>query len=151
MNIVRELRKKRGIQQKELALEIGVSNAAVSDWENGKKDPTGERLHKLADYFGVDEQFILGYGQKNPNYFIPENPRIIGKSETEQIVQYVLDKLGTIQPAEDDIPKTSEARILAKRVDRLPEEKRKQALALYSIVFENHSEDFEKGTNDDDT
>lgn len=148
MNIVRELRKKKGIQQKELALEIGVSNAAVSDWENGKKDPTGERLRKLSEYFGVDQQFILGYGQKNPTYFIPENPRIIGKSETEQIVQYVLDKLGTVQASDDDIPKTYEARLLAKGADKLPKEQREQLLAMARVMFEKA---FEKGTENDDT
>ena len=60
MNIVKELRKKAGIQQKELAIEIGVSNPTVSEWENGKKDPSGERLKRLSEYFGVDELVILG-------------------------------------------------------------------------------------------
>jgi transcriptional regulator with XRE-family HTH domain len=60
MNIVKELRKKKGIQQKELAIELGVSNATVSDWERGKKDPSGDRLKKLAEYFAVDELVILG-------------------------------------------------------------------------------------------
>ena len=60
MNIVKELRKKKGIQQKELALSVGVSRPTVSDWESGKKDPSGERLKKLAEYFEVDELTILG-------------------------------------------------------------------------------------------
>ena len=60
MNIVKELRKKAGIQQKELAIAIGVSNPTVSEWENGKKDPSGERLKKLANFFQVDELVILG-------------------------------------------------------------------------------------------
>ena len=60
MNIVKELRKKAGIQQKELALIIGVSRPTVSEWESNKKDPSGERLKKLAQYFGVDELVILG-------------------------------------------------------------------------------------------
>ena len=62
MNIIRELRKKAGIQQKELALEIGVSIPTVSEWENGKKDPSGDRLKRLSEYFGVDELVILGRG-----------------------------------------------------------------------------------------
>lgn len=62
MNIVKELRKQKGIQQKELALEIGVSRPTVSDWESGKKDPSGERLKKLAQFFDVDELTILGKG-----------------------------------------------------------------------------------------
>ena len=62
MNIVKELRRKKGIQQKELALSIGVSRPIVSEWESGKKDPSGERLRKLAEYFEVDELVILGKG-----------------------------------------------------------------------------------------
>ena len=62
MNIVKELRRKAGIQQKELAIEIGVSIPTISDWERNKKDPSGERLKRLAEYFNVDELVILGRG-----------------------------------------------------------------------------------------
>ena len=62
MNIVKELRKKKGIQQKELAIEIGVTQPTVSEWESGKKDPSGDRLKALAAYFDVDELVILGKG-----------------------------------------------------------------------------------------
>ena len=62
MNIVKELRKKKGIQQKELAIAIGISQPTVSEWESGKKDPSGDRLRKLSQYFEVDELMILGLG-----------------------------------------------------------------------------------------
>ena len=39
MNIVKELRKKKGIQQKELALAVGVAQPTVSEWELNKKEP----------------------------------------------------------------------------------------------------------------
>ena len=144
MNIVRELRIKKGIQQKELALELGISNAAVSNWEKGKSDPSGDRLKKLAEIFNVDEGFILGYGSDNPSLFVPENPKTSGRSETEQIVQYVLDKLGTVQQ-ESDIPKTSEARLLAKGTDKLPKEQREQLLAMARLMFTKAFE--EKGAD----
>lgn len=60
MNIVKALRKKAGLQQKELAYMVDVSRPTVSEWENNKKDPSGERLKKLAQVFGVDELVILG-------------------------------------------------------------------------------------------
>ncbi len=60
MNIVKALRKKAGMQQKELAYMVDVSRPTVSEWENNKKDPSGERLKKLAKVFGVDELVILG-------------------------------------------------------------------------------------------
>jgi len=61
MNRVRELRIRAGLQQKELAILAGVSHPTVSDWENGKKNPSGERLKKLSQIFGVDNTTILGY------------------------------------------------------------------------------------------
>lgn len=65
MNIIRELRKKRGIQQKELSIALNVSQPTVSDWEKHKKEPSGENVKKLADFFGVDELVVLGKGISN--------------------------------------------------------------------------------------
>ena len=141
MNMVRELRIKKGIQAKQLALDIGVSNATVSDWEHGRKNPTGERLKKLADYFGVDEGFILGYGMEKPNLFVPENPAISGKTETEQIIERLLDKLG-------QMPKTTEAKAVSYGMDTLPKEQRELILNMVTAMYPNT---FTKGNNDDDT
>lgn len=142
MNIVRELRKKKGIQQKELAIAIGVSCPTVSAWESNKKDPSGERLKKLAEFFQVDELVILGRG--DPALFVPENPSVRGMSETEQIIERLIQQL-------DNQPRTPEARILAKGVDRLPPEQREQALSVFRAVFANHADYFEKGKDQDDT
>lgn len=133
MNIVRELRTKKGIQQKELALELGISSAAVSNWEKGKSDPSGERLKKLAEYFKVDEGFILGYGAENPNLFVPENPQVSGVSETEQIIRHVLEKL-------DVFPKTAESRIISEGVDRMPPEDREKALNILKAAYADYFE-----------
>lgn len=115
MNIVKELRKRKGIQQKELAIEIGVSRPIVSEWESGKKDPSGERLQKLAEYFGVDPLWVLGIGVLPSKEKAPE------------------------------IPKTVEARLLAKGVDTMPEETRKALMdmmvGLYPGVFKKGEED----------
>lgn len=61
MNIVKELRERAGMQQKELALLVGVARPTVSEWEHGKKDPSGDRLRKLAEIFHTDAGVILGY------------------------------------------------------------------------------------------
>lgn len=60
MNIVRELRESRGMQQKEFAMKIGVSQPTVSEWEHGKKDPSGDRLVKIAELFGITTLEVLG-------------------------------------------------------------------------------------------
>ncbi len=144
MNIVRELRKKKGVQQKELALIIGVAQPTISEWEANKKDPSGERLKKLAEYFGVDELTILGRGIVDLNkteLFVPIDPKICGMSETEQITQYVLNGL-------EGKPKTPEARLLAKGVDTMPQEQRQ---AILNLVMSLRPDAFMKGTEEDDT
>ena len=57
---VRELREAKGIQQKELAIDLGVSQPTVSDWESGRKVPSAKSTAKLADYFGVSDDYLLG-------------------------------------------------------------------------------------------
>jgi len=60
VNRTRELRQRAGMQQKEVAVAIGVSRPTVSEWEHQKKDPSGDRLLKLADLFGVSTGVVLG-------------------------------------------------------------------------------------------
>lgn len=60
MNAVKELLEQTGMQQKELALAAGVSQPTVSEWVNKKKDPSGERLNKVADFFGVGWKVVKG-------------------------------------------------------------------------------------------
>ena len=149
MNNIRELRRRKGIQQKELAIEIGVANATVSDWEHGRKNPSGERLRKLADFFETDEATILGENLLNP--IIPPDPKYESMSETEKIVQYVLDKLGAAPVGDVIHAKTEEAKILARGIDKLPKEQREQALNVVRAMFAQYSDYFEKGSQEDET
>ena len=61
LNAVKELRERAGMQQKELAILVGVARPTVSEWEHQKKDPSGDRLKKLSEIFSVDPGIILGY------------------------------------------------------------------------------------------
>lgn len=52
------LRKKEGISQGNLEKELGFSNGSISKWKASTPKP--ERLQKLADYFGVSVDFLIG-------------------------------------------------------------------------------------------
>lgn len=54
---LRILRKEKNISQQKLAMLVGVSQQCISEWENGKIEPTLSYLWKLADIFeiSVDE------------------------------------------------------------------------------------------------
>ena len=61
MNRIKELCFQRNIEQKELAILIGVTQPTVSDWFNNKKNPKGKNLAKLAEVLGVSRSVIMGY------------------------------------------------------------------------------------------
>ena len=61
---IKQLRKKKGISQSELAEVIGVKNNTVSTWERGTRKPDFEALNLLSDYFEVFFEYILGSSDK---------------------------------------------------------------------------------------
>lgn len=60
MNRLKELRKNRGVTQTEIAGFIGISQNSYSYWENGKVKIDNASIVKLADYFNVSVDFLLG-------------------------------------------------------------------------------------------
>lgn len=57
---LKELRTEKNIGQNALAKVLGLSNASVSYWETGKQTPSAEAVFKLAQFFNVSADFLLG-------------------------------------------------------------------------------------------
>lgn len=67
-NRIYELRKEKGLSQKELGALIGVSNKAVSKWETGASAPKTETIINLAAVLGVTaEELLCGKQQEFEN------------------------------------------------------------------------------------
>lgn len=60
MNRIKEIRLSRNIKQIELAKELKIAQGTLSTWETGKYEPDNESLKKLADYFNVSVDYLLG-------------------------------------------------------------------------------------------
>lgn len=60
MTRIRQLRDSRGLTQKALAIDLKVSQATISAWENGTKAMSNRSASKFADYFGVSIDYLLG-------------------------------------------------------------------------------------------
>lgn len=56
---IKKLREKYNLSQKELGEIAGVSDKAVSTWENGLKEPRMGAIQKMADHFGVLKSDII--------------------------------------------------------------------------------------------
>ncbi|MCL2370283.1 MAG: helix-turn-helix transcriptional regulator [Firmicutes bacterium] len=57
---LKQIRTERGIGQVEIAKAIGVSKSVVSFWETGKCEPTLTPIIKLANFFDIDIDYLVG-------------------------------------------------------------------------------------------
>lgn len=79
-DILKQLRLAKNKTQAQLASEIGVGRTGYTKIENGTQDADTETISKLADYFGVTVDYLLGREDitKLSNYIGPvvENKKI---------------------------------------------------------------------------
>lgn len=69
---LKQLRKQKGITQAHLAEELGITQQAVGKWETGRSSPDPDVLLKLAVYFDVSVDCLLG--NQRPGLVQPYNP-----------------------------------------------------------------------------
>ena len=71
---IKKLRDREDIQQIDFAKKIGVSNVVLSRYESGERKPDYEILKKIADFFNVTTDYLLGQS---------DNPRMTADEEFE--------------------------------------------------------------------
>lgn len=59
-SMLKQLREQSRLSQKDIADYLGITRQAVASYELAKREPDYEILKKLADYFGVSIDYILG-------------------------------------------------------------------------------------------
>ena len=57
---LRMLRSEKNIGQNELARVLELSNASISYWETGKQSPTADAIFKIAKFFDVSADYLIG-------------------------------------------------------------------------------------------
>ena len=63
---LKEIRKKRGITQLKLAMDLNISQNTISRYETGEREAYYATLIRLADYFNVSTDYLLERTD-NPN------------------------------------------------------------------------------------
>lgn len=81
---LRELMKNANVTQQTLANDIGITRQAISQYMDGSVQPNIEKLYKIADYFNVSADFLLGRSD------------VMGKNST---VNNICEKLGLSEKA----------------------------------------------------
>ena len=71
--VMKMLRKERGLKQKEVAEQLGVTQALLSHYENGKRECGLDFLVAAANFYGVSADYLLGRtSSRNGTVVFPE-------------------------------------------------------------------------------
>ena len=60
MNRIRDLREDKDLRQSDLAEMVGIDQRTISNYETGKSNPDSNALIKLADFFNVSIDYLVG-------------------------------------------------------------------------------------------
>lgn len=62
---IKDLRKKNGLTQVQFAEKFDIGLATIAMWESSQRKPPSDMLIKLANYFGVTVDYLLGVESSN--------------------------------------------------------------------------------------
>lgn len=96
----------RGVSCNKAALEIGLSNATPTKWLKTGATPNSKTLQKIADYFGVSIQSLLGQENEKAPVLTKKDERDIAR-DVEAIMSRLADGDGLMF---DGDPMTDDAR-----------------------------------------
>lgn len=65
MNRLRALREDRDLRQIDVAKATGIDQQTLSNYETGKTNPDSFAITKLAEFFGVTCDYLLGVSERN--------------------------------------------------------------------------------------
>jgi transcriptional regulator with XRE-family HTH domain len=85
---IRYLRLKNNLTSRELSKALNISESSISLYENGKRKPSIELIIKVADYFNVTTDFLLGVSD---NYLT--NPEKDSKADFSEVLENIITLL----------------------------------------------------------
>ena len=56
---LREIRRKKKLNQQRAALDLNITREALSHYENGRRDPSLAMLVRMSEYFNVSIDYLI--------------------------------------------------------------------------------------------
>ena len=88
---ITHFRKQRGITQKELAKEVGITASTMTDYMKLRSAPSFGVIQKLADYFGVKKSDIDTTFKEESTNSLPDASDLLTQQITDKVVQLTPD------------------------------------------------------------
>lgn len=111
---LRELRQDRKLSRLAFAQKMGISESTVGGYENGNRTPNIQLLMKMARYFGVSVDYLIGYTD-NPDPFPDSSTHLITREERrfvegfrklppadQQLFQQLMDRFPKREKPQDE-------------------------------------------------
>ena len=92
------LRKSRGVSQRQAASELGISQALLSHYENGAREPGLSFICKVCDYYGVTADYLLGRSAHPGDVSLRDSKRFL--SDLRSLVDRAEAALQTVEGEE---------------------------------------------------
>ncbi|VIF92291.1 transcriptional regulator [Clostridioides difficile] len=143
---LKELRLKSKLKQSELGEKIGVSASTIGMYEQGRRFADQSTLIKLAEYFNVTTDYLLGFAKTSysVNANIPEISSIVCEDTS---IYDILDKKKEINSLEDinkfleSTDYNNEVKEVLKKYIQLNEVDRKAIERIIDNAYERLKED----------
>ncbi|MBE2905366.1 helix-turn-helix transcriptional regulator [Anoxybacillus flavithermus] len=91
---LKRLRLEKKLTQEELGKKINVTKVSISGYENGNRTPDTETLQKLADFFNVTTDYLLGRTD-DPNPPESDNEELGTLARINQLIkEYGIEQMG---------------------------------------------------------
>ncbi|HEM5273287.1 TPA: helix-turn-helix domain-containing protein [Streptococcus suis] len=130
-------RKQRGITQKELAIEVGITPSTMTDYMKLRSAPSFGVIQKLADYFGIKKSDI-------DTTFKEEHPT--PTEAPDSLLTEILDKVAQLSTPD----KTELVRFTSELLEREEADRIIQEEPLFKIYFRSAAKAGPKGYGYDD-
>lgn len=88
---LRQLRKQKGVTQAELAAILNLDASSISKYEKADVSPSADILLKIAQYFDVPTDYLLGLPDKQKAPNSNELDAIPGMKELEDVMSRLSD------------------------------------------------------------
>jgi len=98
-DIFEKLCAEKGVTPYRVCKETGLTTSTISNWKAGRYTPKTDKLQKIADFFGVSIEFLMGTDEKeeSPIYYTNEETAKLFWEEIELCKQ-----MHSLRPTEED-------------------------------------------------
>ena len=119
MNRIKKLRQEKGVYQADLAKYLGLKQQTISAYENGTNEPDLKTLNKIAKYFDVSIDYLIG--------------RSNVRDPADKIAQAIGDEQD-LKRFWEEVKKRRELKLLFKQIKDLPPDHIKRIIRIIKAI-----------------